>query len=113
MIDSTKFGSITIGGKTYESDVIVTWEWKVKEAKTETRHAIAEQDFCNLLFERPDVVVIGTGQSGEMKVSKGVEKFARKKKIMMIAAETPEAIERFNQLAEAGKHAVAYMHVTC
>lgn len=113
MIDAARFGSITIDGKTYESDVVVTWGGKVKEARTEVRHLIGEPDFLKLLFERPDVVVIGTGQYGDTKVSENVKKFAEDKKIRLIAKPTPEAVEKFNQLAAAGKHVVAYMHVTC
>ena len=113
MIDSTAFGSITIDGKTYESDVAVTWEWKVKEARTEARHLVGKVDFLKLLFERPDMVVIGTGQSGEMKVSEEVRKFAKETKMRLLSQPTPEAVKTFNNLAGKGKHVTAYMHVTC
>ena len=112
-IDSTKFGSITIDGIEYAGDVIVTWEGKVKEAETQTRHVIAKKEFFDLLFERPDTIVIGTGQYGVMEVSDDVEKFAKGKKIRVVAEPTPQAIERFNHFAASGKHVVAYMHVTC
>jgi len=112
-IDSTSFGSIKIDGKTYESDVMVTWMGKVKEAQTEVRHFIGEADFLKLLFERPDVVVVGTGQQGCMEVGEGVRRFAKDKKIRLVAKPTPEAARKFNQLAASGKHVVAYMHVTC
>jgi len=113
MIDSTRFGSITINGREYESDVIVTWEGKVKEAETETRHMISESELLKLLFERPDVIVIGTGQNGEMEIGKDARKFVKKKRITLVARPTPRAVEKFNQLQKSGKKVVAYMHVTC
>ncbi len=113
MIDSTRFGSITIDGKTYDSDVVVTWEGRVKEARTEVRHEIGESDFLKLLFERSDIVVIGTGQYGDMKVSEDVRKFAKDKKVRLVVKPTPEAINRFNIFVGNGKRVVAYMHVTC
>lgn len=113
MIDSTRFGSIAIDGKAYDHDVIITWEGKVKEARTQTRHLIAKKEFFDLLFERPDVIVVGTGQYGDVEVSAEVSKFARKKKIKLIALSTPEAVRKFNELVRTGKKVVAYMHVTC
>lgn len=113
MIDSTRFGSITINGRAYESDVIITSEGKVKEAELERSHLVSERDFLSLVFERVDIVVIGTGQSGCVEIPEKVRKFAKDKKIRLIAKPTPEAVERFNELVEAGKRVVAYMHVTC
>lgn len=113
MIDSTRFGSITIEGKTYESDVIVTSDGKVKEAELDTRHLVGERDFLMLLFERVDIVVIGTGQTGCVEISEKVKKFAKDKKIRLVVKPTPEAIETFNEFVRSGKKVVAYMHVTC
>ena len=112
-ISSTKFGSITISGKTYEHDVIVTWEGKVRPAHVDIRHIIGEKELAQLLLERPEIIVIGLGQSGLMKLAPEVLAFADEKKLKIIQKPTPKAIKEFNQLARAGKKVVAYMHVTC
>jgi len=112
-INSTEFGSITIDGKKYRSDVTVNWEGKVKEVESESRHLISEKEFFDLVFERPEIIVIGTGASGLMEISPEVLNFAKKKKIEIISMLTSQAIKKFNQLVEAGKKVVAYMHVTC
>ena len=112
-IKDTSFGMIKIGRKIYKTDVIVTWKGKVKEAHTEKRHLISNPEFFMMLFERTDTMVIGTGQNGEMEISKRIQNFARKRKIKIFIAKTPQAIKIFNRLSSAGKNVVAYMHVTC
>lgn len=112
-IDSTEFGLIIIDGKRYRGDVIVNWEGKVKEIETETRHLIDKKEFFILLFERPEIIIIGTGVNGLMEISPEVLKFAKEKKIEVVSMLTSQAIEKFNQLVKAGKKVVAYMHVTC
>lgn len=112
-ISSTKFGSITIDGRAYEHDVIVTWDGKVKAAETETRHLIGEEELSKLILERPEIIVIGTGQSGCMEIAPEVAAFAEKKKLKVIGKPTPQAVKEFNELVRAGRRAVAYMHVTC
>lgn len=112
-ISSTKFGSITIGGKDYEHDVIVTWEGEVKEAKAKTRHVLGEAELAELLLERPEIIVLGTGQSGCMELSPEVVVFAEKKKLKIVEKPMPQAVKEFNELVRLGKRVVAYMHVTC
>jgi len=71
-IDSTEFGSITIDGKRYEHDIVLTSEGKLREGRTEARHLIGRKEFFDLLFERPGVIIIGTGQGGALEVAKEV-----------------------------------------
>lgn len=114
-ISSAKFGSITISGKKYEHDVIVTWEGKVKAAHTEIEHLIDQKELVQLLLERPEIIVIGLGlgKSTLMKISPEVVKFADEKKLKIVEKPTPLAIKEFNELVRGGKKVVAYMHVTC
>lgn len=113
VIDSTSFGSITIDEKKYDYDVIVTWQGKIKEGMTETRHLISEQEFLKLIFERPDVIVIGTGHGRCLNVSSKVLRFAKEKRVETVILPTPQAADKFNELCKAGKRVVAYVHVTC
>ena len=112
-IDSTEFGSIVIDGKTYESDVIVSYAGKIKEVRSESRHLISQKEFLEMIFERPEIIVIGTGVSGLMKISPEVLRFAKEKNVKIVSMLTSQAIEKFNQLVQAGEKVVAYMHVTC
>ncbi len=70
MIDSYRFGEIAISGEVYTSDVIifpqrVRSNWWRREG-----HKLYPQDIEEALRERPDVLVVGTGNSGMMVVPK-------------------------------------------
>ncbi len=55
----------------------------------------------------PDVIVIGTGYEGDVKVAGDVLIEFR---IAIEAHETPEAIKRFNELRSQGKRVAAIIH---
>lgn len=58
-IDSTEFGSITIEGKRYSHDVVVSYKGKIEKGWLQTRHLINEKEFLEFLKEDPEVIVIG------------------------------------------------------
>jgi hypothetical protein len=116
-IDSAAFGSVTINGKKHK-DVLVV-EGVVVERNVSllhrlfgTSHRISGDEETQLLRGRPDAIVIGSGQSGVLKVSKTTEQKLRNKSELYIE-ETPAAIKRFNQLTAAGKKVNALVHTTC
>ena len=112
-ISSTQFGSITINGKKYEHDVIVTWGGKVKPVDMELRHVFGERELSQVLLERPEIIVVGLGQYSLMEISPGVFMFADRKKLKIMERPTPQAVKEFNELAREGKKVVAYFHLTC
>jgi hypothetical protein len=112
-INSTEFGYITIDGKTYGHDVIVSYTGRVRKGWLQTRHVIAEEDFLDLLKEKPDAIVIGTGQDGCVEISPTVSKLIKETNVEFVTLATPQAIKKFNELIRLGRKVVAYMHVTC
>jgi hypothetical protein len=112
-IDSTSFGSITINGKEFRHDVIVSWNGEIKEWTLRTRHFIGKEEFASFAKDNPEVIVIGNGQYGACEVSEDFIKLAEEKGIELIIEETPCALKKFNELIENGKKVLAYMHVTC
>lgn len=113
MIDSTKFGEITIDGKTHYSDVFIYWDGKIEEVRTEVRHKFSRKELNFLLGKNPEVVIVGNGQYGSLEVAEDVEKTAKEKGIEFIILDTPKAIQKFDELVKGGKKVVAYIHVTC
>jgi hypothetical protein len=113
LISSTKFGSITIGNKKYENDVFVSYKDTVKEGETASRHLISKKELALLLGDKPDVIVLGTGQEGCMRISSDSSELAKNKGIEIVESKTPDAIKKFNQLYASGRKVVGYMHVTC
>lgn len=112
-IDSFRFGEIIIDGKAYHSDVYVFWDGEVKEFETSTRHLFSMDELSFVLKKKPEAVVIGTGDSGFFKISDEVRVTLRENRIELVEALTREAIKKFNELVEADKRVVAYMHITC
>jgi hypothetical protein len=110
-IDFTKFGEISIDGKIYYSDMLVCWDGTVEfRAK---KHIFDMDDFAALLKRKPDIIVIGTGQTGVVKVSDEVVQIAEDKKIKLYVDPSPKAVDVFNGLVAQGKKAIALIHTTC
>ncbi len=116
-IDKTKFGSITIEGEEYENDIIIRLNGKVKKRKKKlsreiygTSHIIslAEAEF---VYEAgAENIIIGTGQSGMVKLSDEATEFFRQKECRTTFFPTPEAIHVWN---EAKGQTIGLFHITC
>ena len=110
-IDSVKFGEIRIDGKDYYSDVTVFWDGKVEYRMKE--HVIELGEFIKVARKEPEVLVIGMGQSGSVKIATEVVEFAEGRKIEIFTEVTSKAVEIFNAFAQQGKKVVGIFHVTC
>jgi hypothetical protein len=106
------FGSITIDGTTYTSDVIIyrdrvdaTW-WR-KEG-----HNLSVSDLAGVIAASPEVVIIGTGAYGIMRVPQETADHLRSKGIEVYVEKTKEAVELFNRVS-TGRKSVAALHLTC
>jgi hypothetical protein len=110
-IDGTSFGEVVIDGKTYYSDMIVWWDGK-PEYK-EKVHIIDMAEFSSLMKRKPEIIVIGTGQRGAVKITPEVLETAKKKKVEIYAEPSPRAVQLFNSFMAAKKKAVAFIHTTC
>jgi hypothetical protein len=111
-IKSTKFGEITIGRKTYYSDVVVWWNGKV-DFKIK-KHLLTLDDFIEIFEKNPEVIVIGAGyEESGIKLMPEIKEVALDKKIKIFIENTPKAIDIFNAFAKSGKKVVGIMHTTC
>lgn len=111
-IDDYSFGRIVIDGKTYTSDVIVyparvNPSWWRKEG-----HYLREEDLADVAAEAPDVVVVGTGNSGVMEVPRKTVSFLESRGIRVFVEKTGKAVDTFNKQQGAGK-VVGAFHLTC
>lgn len=109
--DNAYFGSVIIDGKKYEYDVVVSWDGEILErAKA---HTFSKAELLDILQKEPEVIVVGTGQSGLVKIDKDAEIEAKIQGVELVAKTTQQAIEEFNKLVKIKKKAVAVIHVTC
>ena len=79
-----------------------------------TSHKIGDWEIEELLKQKPEIIVIGTGQSGAMgEIDKTIINKFEEQGIEVITDITPKAIEIFNQKLEQGKRINALIHTTC
>jgi hypothetical protein len=116
-IEDTKFGSITIDGKTYEYDVIVRLSGKVEKRKKKlskdkygTSHIISKDEAKFVFEDGCDRLIVGAGQEGNVRLSPEASDYFSKKGCKVLLQPTPEAIRSFNQSHEMK---IGLMHVTC
>ena len=85
-IEKTAFGSITVDGITYEHDIVITAEGKVKKRKKKLSKAIygtshiISLDEAKFVYEKGvKRLIIGTGQYDNVRLSEEAEAYFEKK----------------------------------
>ena len=112
-IDSYRFGEMVIEGKRYTADVIVFPERVQAHWWRAEGHALAPGDLDTVLEARPEVLVVGTGNPGYMRVLPETEAQLRKQGIRLLAEPTGQAWYTYNLLVSGTAKAVAAFHLTC
>ena len=112
------YGSVNYSGKVYFYDILVFPDRKVEprhkyhtDSLFSTTHEITKEEIKNLLDSKPEVIIIGTGQEGNAKLTDDAELELRKARIKAIVGPTPQAIERYNMIV-LNKKVASLMHVT-
>jgi len=113
MIKEYTFGQIKINSKTYTSDLIIYPDrindnWWRKEG-----HLLLPEDLKEVIKVKPDVLVVGTGNPGLMKVPTSTKEWITSKGIKLIIEPTEKACQTYNKLSNSEKRVVAALHLTC
>ncbi len=111
-IDSYHFGQIVISGKKYTSDIIIFPDRVQGNWWRRAGHELSLEDIAEVTTESPEVLVVGTGDSGLMKVLPEVEQSLKAGGIKLIAEPTDKACNTYNQLCHS-QRVVAALHITC
>lgn len=125
-IDFYDFGRIKIGGKEYEKDVIIFPDRVFSPWVRKQGHYLDAEEISlipDLLKEKPELVIIGTGYSGVMQINPDVEEFFKTnpvrnkvsngtKGIEVIIQKTIDAWKIYNELNKS-KKIIAFFHLTC
>ena len=113
-IDSYSFGSIEIDGNVYSTDVILLGgEVKGPWWREAGGHVYAAEDFEELLAAAPEVVILGTGYFGRVKVLDETLTALAEAGSEIVVERTGGAVECFNRFAEEGRDVAAALHLTC
>lgn len=104
-----EFGKIKVRDKVFDTDVRICVDKNPEER--EKSHTLTESEMEELLLEDPELVVVGTGFNGGMKVSEGAVEAARRNGTALFISKTPEAVEFYRSIS--GKRVSALFHITC
>jgi hypothetical protein len=112
MIDHYDFGEIVIDGVKYGYDVIV-FDKKVERWVRKESHHVYVDEVKKVLNLEPEVIVIGNGYGGVMKIDEEVKEEIENKNIKLIIQTTKQAVKTFNKLLKEKKKIVGLFHLTC
>ena len=113
MIDSYDFGKIVIDGKQYTSDLIIFPNQVMSDWWRKEGHRLHIKDLDEVMKEKEEVLVVGTGYSGLMKVPTEAKEFIESEGFELIIQPTKEACKTYNSLTKSGKKVIAALHLTC
>lgn len=114
---SSGFGWVIIDGKKFNNDVVVLMDGSVvkreknlsRDKKAKYGHTpLTRKELLPLLKNKPDLIVIGTGQNGAMPITPKAEKILKDNKSFI--GPTPDALDC---MQKNGRNVVALLHVTC
>ena len=114
---STGFGWVKYKDNIYEHDILILADGTMRprneqelKRKFGTMHAVDVEEIKFLAQENPEIIVIGTGQSGEVRLTQGARDYIKKTGLRVMEGLSPKACKYFDSLE--GKKA-ALIHVTC
>ncbi|MDD3648036.1 MAG: MTH938/NDUFAF3 family protein [Candidatus Dojkabacteria bacterium] len=117
-IDKISWGKIKIGDDEYH-DVLVSGnsaqerDYPKLQEFFGTSHEIGKWEVDELFNNNPDIIIIGTGWAGVVKIPSGIEDEADKKGINFRKYKSPKAVKEFNRAVGEGKRVNALIHSTC
>jgi len=106
---------MVIDGRRYTSDVIVFPERVIDGWWRKEGHRLYVEDLREILKHepKPEILVVGTGYYGLVKVSSEVEYTLKSRGIELVAQSTREACQTFNKSLKSSRRVVGAFHLTC
>lgn len=113
MIEYDWSGPMKVDGQEYRGDLKilrnrVKENWWRKEG-----HRVDVQDVKDILSAEPEVLVIGTGYAGNMRVEENLRSALEDHNIKLVVKNTMEAVEAFNSRHSKGEDVAGAFHLTC
>ena len=113
MIDAFEFGTITIQGQTYTTDVLIYPDGRVADGWWRKHgHRLSMRDLDTLLANEPEIIVVGAGIHGRMLPETGLQETIMDLGVELIIAPNDQAVPHFNRLV-ASRRTAGGFHLTC
>ena len=111
-IEDYSFGKMAVNGKTYTSDLIIYPDRVDPSWWRQEGHFLRLQDLTAVLNEEPDILIIGTGYMGIMKVPPELRQQLEQKGVELHVERSRKAVKLFNSI-DKSKKVIAAFHLTC
>ena len=112
MIESYGFRRMQISGVTYTSDLIIFPDYVKSIWGRIEGHKLHVEDLEEILRAKPEILVVGTGYYGLMKILPETKKHLQTKGIKLLAKKSKEAYKIYNKLSKSNRTIGAF-HLTC
>lgn len=112
-IEHYSFGSLTVNGNIFKTDIIVFPDRVLNNWVRQEGHLVSVDDLEDVCAFHPEVLIIGTGAYGSLRVPPRVKSRLFDENIEVIDMPTEQACHVFNKFTEQGKKAVGAFHLTC
>lgn len=114
MIDHYATGShMTVQGTDYRQDLKIIRGQVIGNWWRQQGHRLVADDIDDILSAKPQILVIGTGYAGNMRVPDDVRQTLEGHQIKVIAQTTADAATTFNRLVDEGQDVAGAFHLTC
>lgn len=111
-IDNYRFGEIIVDGQAYKNDLIIFPDHVSPQWVREKGHSLTHSDLEKVFPVDLDLLLIGTGAYGRMKVPDHVQEQIQTSGLKIKIQKTKEACQTYNELCDSLRVAAA-LHLTC
>ncbi len=111
-INAYRFGHIEIDGQAYTNDVIIFPDHVMSDWWRDEGHVLQPQDLERVFAADVDVLIVGQGANGRMRVTQATRQQVEAAGIDLLVKHTHEAVETYNEMRDK-KNIVAALHLTC
>lgn len=112
MIQAYRFGRIVIDDVVYNRDVIIFPDRVRPNWWRRAGHSLAIEDLVEVLEGDSEVIILGRGVFGRMKVADDVREWISDRGIELVVFRTEGAIKAYNELRER-RRVIAALHLSC
>ena len=113
MIEQYAFGRMVIDGREFHSDLKIVQGRVISGWWRDEGHRVGPRDVRDILAAKPDILVVGQGDPGRMKVSKPLRSTLEQNRITLIEVPTKRAVAEFNRLRSEEQNVAGAFHLTC
>jgi hypothetical protein len=111
-IESYRFGELAVDKQVHSKDLIILPEGVVAGWWRKEGHNLLPEDLEAVMAARPEVLVVGKGAYGRVRIAAETRQALQEHGIELIAENTKKACQTYNQL-RLQKRVAAALHLTC